>query len=138
MDDSRDSLEFLSTFFFNLSVLVDAERRLYLTRLLERLNQQIFHLKCRLREFSKRYKTTQSVSVRQSLAIQIDVTEGMRNAFYELARAAADELSVIYWRTSGQAVIIAVDFDDEDNDLSDEEDDDADDAEVELMTSDRY
>lgn len=127
----------LSSFFFNLTILLEAERRLYLSRLLDKLNQQIFHLKSRLRDLSKRYNSTRAASVRQSLAIKIDVTEGMRNMYYELARGAADELSVIYWRTSGRAIIIAVDFDDEDNDFSDEEDGDADDAEFTLMTSDR-
>ena len=127
----------LTSFFHNLSVLVEAERREYLAKLLAKLNKQILHLKCRLRDLSKRYNTVQNPGIRQSLAIRLDVTEGMRNAYYELARAAADELSVNMWRSSGDAILIAVDFDDEDNDFSDVENDESDDAEMMLLQSER-
>lgn len=112
-------------------LVADAQRRIYLSRVLQRSKRQIFHLKRQLRSLIGRYKCTQRASLLQNLAFRIDITEGMRSMIYEMARATADELSDIYWRTTGDIVLITVDFDDEYNDSSDEEDDDVADAEIE-------
>ena len=127
----------LTSFFHNLSVLVEAERREYLAKLLAKLNKQILHLKCRLRDLSKRYNTVQNPGIRQSLAIRLDVTEGMRYAYYELARAAADELGVIISRAFGSVILLDIDYNDEDNDFYGEENDESNDAEMMLLQSER-
>lgn len=127
----------LEGFLIGLRVLLDAERRMYLSMLLRKLKQQIILLKYRLRHLSKRYRSAANAGVRQSLALRIDVMEGMRSTFYELARAVADELSDLYWRTTGRLVLIAVDFDDEDNERPDEDQGDGYDAEIEIMASGR-
>lgn len=119
---------FLANFLISVRVVAEAQRRIYLTRLLNKSKAQILLLKNHLRGLMARYKKARRPSLIQNLAIRIDVTEGMRNMMYETARAAADELSDIYWRTTGDIVLITVDFDDEDDLESDEDDDSDDDA----------
>ncbi|KAH3850703.1 hypothetical protein DPMN_093176 [Dreissena polymorpha] len=106
-----------------------------LVRLLLKLQVQILHLKRQIRALSARYQTTTCVGLETSLAMRIDITEGMRSAYYETARHVADQLSDLHWKLSGNIVLISVDFDHEDNDRP--EDDDDVDAEAELMTSRR-
>lgn len=120
-----------ANYLLGLRMVADAQRRLYFSRVLQRSKRQIFHLKRQLRSLIGRYKCTKRASLLQNLAFRIDITEGMRSMIYEMARAAADELSDIYWRTNGDIVLITVDFDVEQNDISDEEDDDVADAEME-------
>lgn len=129
---SRDPV--FANFVLGVRIVADAQRRLYLSRLLQRSKTQIFHLKRHLRNLVKRYKSARRASLLQSLAIRIDVTEGIRNMVYETARAAADELSDLYWRTTGEIVFIVIDFDDEENDMSEEEGDDVD-SDAELQTT---
>jgi hypothetical protein len=117
---SRDP--FYANFLLGLRIVTDTQRRIYLSRLLQRSKHQILHLKRRLRDLIARYKSAKRASLLQSLAIRIDITEGIRNMVYETARSAADELSDILWRTTGEIVLITVDFDDEDNYFSDEDD----------------
>lgn len=124
-------------FDWRTHIVHEAERRIYLSRLLWKLKQQIVMLKRQIRDLRLRYTSANSMSVSTSLAIRLDVTEGVRSAFYETARAVADELSDLLWKTTGSAVIITVDFDHEDNDRPDEEDDDDVDAEIALTSSDR-
>lgn len=132
---------FFANFFLRLRIFTDTQRRIYLSRLLQRSKHQILHLKRKLRDLVARYQSTERASLLQSLAIRIDITEGIRNMVYETARAAADELSDILWRTTGEIILITIDFDDEDNYLSDEDDDediDVSDAEVEAAFYRRF
>mgnify|MGYP000234661294 FL=1 len=127
----------VTPFCQNHSVLVAAQRSEYLAKLLGKLNKQILHLKRRLRDLSKRYNTVQNPGIRRSLAIRLDVTEGMRYAYYELARAAADELGVIISRAFGSVILLDIDYNDEDNDFYGEENDESNDAEMMLLQSER-
>ena len=61
----------------------------------------------------------------------------MRYAYYELARAVADELGVIISRAFGSVILLDIDYNDEDNDFYGEENDESNDAEMMLLQSER-
>ena len=118
----------------------DTVTRLKISRGFIRACLQIIQLKNQIRSLSSRYKTAKrrkQRSIQRSLAIRIDVTEGMRRLMYEHARDLADELSNTFWRLFQEVVIYSVDYDVEDHYHSDEESDDDPDAQEELMYDSR-
>lgn len=123
----------LANYFIQQRMVADGQRRIYLSHLLRRCKQQIILLKRNLRILIARFKKRQQSSLQQNLAIRIDVTEGLRSMVYETARAAADELSDIYGRTTGDIVLITVDFDDEENEELEEDSESTTDAELEQL-----
>ena len=93
----------------NLHV-TEAIMRLKLSKRLARANTQILLLKQKIRELTLRYKKAQRCNNRpflQSLALRLDVTEGMRNAMYSYARDLADQLSDVIWAEIQEIIIIS-------------------------------